>query len=74
MVEFYLYDEYKEMSLYDFCEDCKLPFEGSLEEPRPCDVGDFINEITVWERIKVLDATSIHFLSCAIIQYLLVDV
>ena len=62
-VEFYLYDEYKEMSLYDFCEVCKLPFEGSMEEPHPSDVGDFINEITAGERRKVSDArtTSIHF-------------
>ena len=27
-VDFYLYDEFKEMSLYDFCVVCKLPFEG----------------------------------------------
>ena len=46
-VDFYLYDEFKEMSLYDFCEVCKLGFEGSVEEPHPSDVGDFINEITV---------------------------
>ena len=26
-MDFYLYDEYKEMSLYDFCAVCKLPFE-----------------------------------------------
>ena len=62
-IEFYLCDEYKEMSLYDFCEVCKLPFEGSAEEPRPSDVEDFIKEITVGENRKVSDArtTSIHF-------------
>ena len=32
-VEFHLYDEVKEMSLYDFCRVCKIPFEGSIEEP-----------------------------------------
>ena len=32
-VEFYLYDEHKEMSLYDFCWVCRIPFEGSIEEP-----------------------------------------
>ena len=41
MVDFYLYDEYKEMTLYDFCEVCKLPYEGSVEEPRARDVEDF---------------------------------
>ena len=46
-VEFHLYDEHKEMTLYDFCEVCKLPYEGSIEEPRPGDVEDFINEVTV---------------------------
>ena len=29
-VEFHLYDEVKEMSLYDFCRVCKLPFMGSI--------------------------------------------
>ena len=46
-VDFYLYDEYKEMPLYDFCEVCKLPFAGSVEELHPSDVGYFINEIAV---------------------------
>ena len=38
MVDFYLYDEYKEMTLYDFCEVCKLPYECRVEEPRPGDM------------------------------------
>ena len=42
-MDFYLYDEFKEMSLYDFCVVCKLPFEGSVEEPHPSDVDEFIN-------------------------------
>ena len=40
-MDFYLYDEYKEMSLYDFCAVCKWPFEGSVEEPHPRDVAGF---------------------------------
>ena len=31
MVEFYLYDEHREMSLYDFCRICLVPFEGSRD-------------------------------------------
>ena len=63
MVDFYLYDEYKEMALYDFYEVCKLPYEGSVEEPRPSDVEDFINEVTVGERRRVSKAivASLHF-------------
>ena len=63
MVEFYLYDEYKEMTLYDFCEVCKLTFEGSVEEPHPSDVDEFIDKIVVGETRKVSEArtTSIHF-------------
>ena len=62
-MEFYLYDEFKEMSLYDFCVVYKLPFEGSVEEPRPSDVDEFIDRIVVGETRKVSDArtTSIHF-------------
>ena len=37
-VEFYLYDEHKEMSLYDFCLVCLVPFEGTTEEPHRSDV------------------------------------
>ena len=49
MVEFHLYDEHKEMTLYDFCEVCKLPYEGSVSELCPRDVEDFIDEVTVGE-------------------------
>ena len=31
MVDFYLYDEYKEMTLREFCRVCKLPFPGIIE-------------------------------------------
>ena len=43
MVEFHLYDVPKEMTLYDFCNVCKLPYEGNISEPRPRDVEDFID-------------------------------
>ena len=64
-VDFHLYDEYKEMMLYDFCEVCKLPYEGSIDEPHPRDVEDFIDEFTVGERRKVSEArvSTLHF-SC----------
>ena len=62
-VEFYLYDEHKEMSLYDFCRVCLVPFEGTTKEPHRGDVDGFIDTITVGEMRKVSDAriTSIHF-------------
>ena len=64
-VEFYLYDEHKEMSLHEFCWVCLIPFEGSIEEPYHDDVEGFIDMIAVGETRKVSDAriTSIHF-SC----------
>ena len=63
LVEFHLYDEVKEMPLSEFCRVCKIPFEGSIEEPHHNDVEGFINEIVVGETRKVLGAriTSIHF-------------
>ena len=62
-VEFRLYDEVKEMSLYDFCRVCKIPFASSIEEPHRNDVEGFIDTIAVGETRKVSDAriTSIHF-------------
>ena len=63
-MEFYLYDEHKEMSLSDFCRVCKIPLTGSIEEPHRNDVEGFIDMIAVGETRKVSDAriTSIHFL------------
>ena len=63
MVDFHLYDEYKEITLYDFCDVCKLRYEGSVEEPHPSDVEGFIHEITVGETRGVSGArvASIHF-------------
>ena len=62
-MEFHLYDEVKEMSLYDFCWVYKIPFEGSIEEPHHNDVEGFIDMNVVGETRKVSDAriTSIHF-------------
>ena len=62
-MEFYLYDEPKEMSLFDFCRVCKIPFMGSIDEPHRNDVEGFIDMIAVGETRKVSDAiiTSIHF-------------
>ena len=62
-VEFYFYDEHKDMSLYDFCWVCLVPFEGTTEEAHCGDVDGFIDTITVGETMKVSDArtTSIHF-------------
>ena len=56
MVDFYLYDEYKEMNLREFCEVCKLPFPGFIEEPHRNDVEGFIDTIAVGETRKVSDA------------------
>ena len=52
-VAFHLYDVAREMSLCDFCAVCKIPFEGSLEEPHHNDVDGFIDTITVGEMRKV---------------------
>ena len=51
------------MSLRNFCAVCRIPFEGSLDEPHRKDVDGFIDIITVGESRKGSDAriTSIHF-------------
>ena len=75
-VDFYLYDEYKEMTLYDFCAACKLPFTGSVEEPHRNDVEGFIDKIVVGEieRFPMQESLAYIFLLCVTSQYLLVDV
>jgi len=62
-MEFHLYGEVKEMSLYDLCRVYKIPFAGSIEEPHRNDVEGFIDMIAVGETRKVSYAriTSIHF-------------
>ena len=61
-VEFHLYDVVKKMPLDEFFKVCKIPFEGTLDEPHRKDVDGFIDTITVGETRKVFDAriTSIH--------------
>ena len=51
------------MPLAEFCEVCKIPFEGTLDEPHRNEVEAFINTITVGETRKVSNAriTSIHY-------------
>ena len=63
MLEFMLYNIPQRMTLHDFCNVCKLPYEGSVSEPRPRDVGDFIDEVTVGEERGVSEArvASLHF-------------
>ena len=39
-VESHLYDVAREMSLYEFCAVCKIPFGGNLEEWWPTSIGD----------------------------------
>ena len=74
-VDFYLYDEYKEMSLYEFCELCKLPFSGSVEEPHRNDVEGFIDTIAVGRlgRFPMQEILAYIFLFYVTLQYLLVD-
>ena len=51
------------MSLHNFCRVCKILFVGSIEEPQPSDVDEFIDRNSVGETRKVSDAriTSVHF-------------
>ena len=64
------------MSLYEFCEVCKLPFSGSVEEPHCKGVEGFIDTIAIGETRKVSDAriTSIHFLVLHYFAIFVVDV
>ena len=73
MVEFNLYDVPKEMTLYDFCNVCKLPYEGSHSDPRPRDMEDFISETTAGEERGVSEArvASLHFPVLRYYSYLL---
>ena len=63
LVSFHLYDEFREMSLRNFCAVCRISFEGSLDEPHHKDVDGFVDTITIGESKKGCDAriTSIHF-------------
>jgi hypothetical protein len=63
MVKFHLYDEPKEMTLHDFCNVCKTPYDGRISEPCPRDMADFIADTTVGEERGVSEArvASLHF-------------
>ena len=62
-LSFHLYDEFKEMSLRNFCAVCRIPFEDRLDEPHRKDVHGFVNTSTIGDPKKGSDAriTSIHF-------------
>ena len=62
-VSFHLYDEFREMSLRNFCTVCRIPYEGELEEPHREDVDGFVKTIAVEEPKKGSEAkvSSIHF-------------
>ena len=74
-MEFHLYDEVKEMSLHDFCQVCKIPFVGSIDEPHRSSVEEFTDRIVVGETRKVSDAGILVyiFLFYVTLRYLLVD-
>ena len=79
MIEFHLYDEPKEITLYDFCDVCKLPYERSVSEPRPRDVEEFIAKTTVGEErerggCRKREWVAYIFLFYAITHYFLGDV
>ena len=58
MVEFNLYDVPKEMKLYEFCNACKLPYEGSHSDPHRIDMEDFIFETTLGGRERSVGSGS----------------
>ena len=73
-VEFHLYDVVKKMPLDEFCKICKIPFEGSLDEPHRKDVDGFIDTIIVGKpgRFPMQESLAYIFLSYATLPYLLV--
>ena len=74
-MEFYLYDEHKEMPLSDFCQVCKIPFTGNIEEPHRSDAEGFIDMIVVGETRKfpMQELLAYTFLFYVTLQYLLVE-
>ena len=73
-VEFHLYDVVKKMPLDEFCKVCKIPFEGSLDEPHRNEVEAYIDTITVGETRKFLMQELLAYISLfyATLPYLLV--
>jgi hypothetical protein len=61
-VSFHLYDRSYSMSLEEFCDACKIPFWGSLSEPRQSDYELFLNSLCNCEDRGVTQARikSIH--------------
>ena len=62
------------MSLYDFCQICLVPFEGSVEEPHRNDVEGFIDTIAVGRlgRFPMQEILAYIFLFYVTSHYLLV--
>ena len=62
------------MGLAEFCEVCKVPFEGTLDEPHRNEVDAFISTITVGEtgRFLMQGLLAYIFLFYATLPYLLV--
>jgi hypothetical protein len=67
-VLFHLYDRSYSMSLEEFCDACKIPFWGSLSEPRQSDYEMFLNSLCNGEdtgvtqaRIKCIHFPAIHY-------------
>ena len=73
-VEFHLYDVVKKMSLDEFCKVCKIPFEGSLEEPHREEWTGLLI-LLLWGklgRFPMQESLAYIFLFYATLQYLLV--
>jgi hypothetical protein len=62
-VLFHLYDRSYRMSLEEFCDACKIPYWGSLDEPQKSNYESFLNSLCNGEDRGVTQAriVSIHF-------------
>ena len=74
LVEFHLYDVVKKMPLAEFWKVCKIPFEGTLDEPHRKDVQEFIDTIMVGKpgRFPTQESLAYIFMFYATLPYLLV--
>ena len=74
-VEFYLYDEHKEMSLYDFCWICLVPFGGRQKNH----IMMMWRDLLIWllwgkrGKFPMQESLAYIFLFYVTLQYLLVD-
>ena len=68
-VTFNLYDVPRDITLDEFCEACLIPPEGNPIDPHPCDVTDFISEVTMGQTRGVSEArvASFKFFSCFVL-------